>query len=136
MAERSRLRDIVIDCARASSLAAFWARLLDYRIRPYTEADLQSLRDRGIQDPADDPEVLLEPTDGGPRIWFVQVPEGKAVKNRIHLDVNLRPGEDLAWVQGLGALLIGQPEGRRWTIFADPEGNEFCVFPIGTQGDA
>jgi hypothetical protein len=75
---------------------------------------------------------MIEAPDGGPGIWFVRVPEPKPVKNRVHLDINLRPGETLDWLVGLGATIlrpIGTTPDQRWTVLADPEGNEFCAFP-------
>ncbi len=65
-----------------------------------------------------------------PGITFVPVPEGKAVKNRLHID--LAPDDQAAEVGrivGLGAtrLNIGQPVDVSWAVLADPEGNEFCV---------
>ena len=68
---------------------------------------------------------------------FVTVPEGKTVKDRLHLD--LRPvgcahAEEVARLIGLGARRadIGQGEVP-WVVLADPEGNEFCV--LGPLGD-
>ena len=129
---RSRLRDIVIDCARPSALAAFWAEVLGYRIRPYDAAEVARLRAAGIHNLADDPTVPIDPPDGGPSIFFVQVPEPKTVKNRVHLDVNLTGAHDLDWLVRLGARIlrpIGASAGPDGFVLADPEGNEFCAFP-------
>jgi hypothetical protein len=87
---RSRLKDIVIDYARPSALAAFWAEVLDYRVAPYDDDEIARLRVAGIDDIADDPTVVIEPPDGGPSVWFQQVPEPKIVKNRVHLDIDLQ----------------------------------------------
>jgi hypothetical protein len=51
----SRLRSVVIDCARPIALARFWAVALGYRVRPHSDADLAELRAKGIADPEDDP---------------------------------------------------------------------------------
>ncbi|MCC7371053.1 MAG: VOC family protein [Chloroflexi bacterium] len=129
--ERSRLRDVVMDCARPSALAAFWAAALSYRICPYDDAEIARLKAAGIHDIADDPEVAIESPDGGPRVWFVLVAEPKTVKNRVHLDINLRPGETLNWLVSLGATILTPAfttPRQRWTVLADPEGNEFCAF--------
>jgi hypothetical protein len=131
MAVRSRLRDIVIDCARPSALAAFWAEVLGYRVAPYDEVEIARLKAAGIHDIADDPSVMIEPPDGGPRICFVLVPEPKTAKNRVHLDVNLRSGETLDWLVSLGATVvrpIGATAGPDGVVLLDPEGNEFCAF--------
>jgi hypothetical protein len=122
----ARLRDIVIDCRHPASLARFWAAALDgYAIAPYDEAELARLRAEGINDPEDDPTVLVE---GGPlRLWLVRVPERKIVKNRLHLDLeSADPDAELARLTALGATL--QATHDDWVTLTDPEGNEFCLF--------
>jgi hypothetical protein len=126
----STLGDVVFDCRHPASLARFWAAALDgYRVAPYDEAELARLRAMGVDDPEDDPSVLVEPTAGsGPRLWFTRVPEPKTVKNRVHLD--LRAADVAAEAQrlvGLGAQVLAKVED--WTVLADPEGGEFCVQP-------
>ncbi len=81
--------EVVFDCTHPASLARFWAAALDgYQVAPYDDAELARLRAMGIDDPEDDPSVLVEPISGsGPRLWFTRVPEPKTVKNRVHLDV-------------------------------------------------
>src|SRR2546426_9194629 len=83
----SQLSDVVIDCAKPAAVARFWAAALDgYEVAPYDEAELERLRNMGIEDPEDDPFVLVMNTSGqGPRLFFQQVPEGKVVKNRLHM---------------------------------------------------
>ena len=72
--------------------------------------------------------------DGRTRLLFVEVPEAKQVKNRIHLD--LRPDrrsprtQEIARVLALGATEVADlrtPEALGWMVLADPEGNEFCI---------
>ena len=81
-------------------------------------------------------------SDGGPYVWiggggspvelvFVPVPETKAVKNRIHIDVNPSDRDQAEEVERLLALGarhadVGQGDVS-WVVLADPEGNEFCV---------
>ena len=83
-------------------------------------------------------EVVLEPPAGSPEdgvtpdILLLRVPEGKAVKNRLHLD--LRPDDQAAEVARLEALGarrvdIGQQDPS-WVVLADPEGNELCLVPL------
>ena len=83
------LKDIVVDCRHPASVARFWAEILDgYQVAPYDEEELARLRANGINDPEDDPTVLVERADGGrPRLFFQLVPEPKVVKNRVHLDL-------------------------------------------------
>jgi hypothetical protein len=118
------LRDIVVDCRHAPSLARFWAAALDgYDVRPYDAAEVARLAERGLS-PETDPVVFV---DGpGPNLCFQQVPEPKTVKNRLHLDVVAadRPAE-VARLIARGAS-VGR-EFDRWTLMHDPEGNEFCV---------
>ena len=68
-----------------------------------------------------------------PAWLFVQVPEAKAAKNRLHLDFSTADrGAQVARLVALGARPLGEheEEGERWTVLADPEGNEFCVAAV------
>ena len=98
---RSRLRDVVVDCARPSALAAFWAEVLGYRVRPYDDAEIARLRAAGIDDLADDPTVPIDPPDGGPSIFFVRVPEPNfvdGVRNQEVLDAIARADATKKWI--------------------------------------
>jgi hypothetical protein len=118
------LKAICIDCADPWSLGHWWADVLGYRVRPHTAADLADLEARGLRGPEDDPYLAVDPVHGtGPTFWFNRVPEAKHVKNRVHVDVY---GDVEALLRG-GAALVARHE--HWTVVADPEGNEFCVFP-------
>lgn len=120
----SRLKDIVIDCTDAWTLASWWAPVLGYQMRVYTEDDLAKLRAQGIERPEDDPDVALDPIDEpGPSFWFCEVPEPKSVKNRVHIDVL----GDLDDLLARGATHLAT--FPKWAVLADPEGNEFCLFP-------
>jgi hypothetical protein len=124
----ARLHDIVVDAAHPASIARFWADALDgYAVAPYDAAELARLKAFGINDPEDDPTVLVEPRSGtGPRLWFQRVPEPKVVKNRVHLDLLATDAEaEIDRLTALGAKVMERHE--RLTILADPEGNEFCV---------
>jgi len=78
-------------------------------------------------------ECMIFSTDGRTRLLFVEVPEAKRVKNRLHFD--LRPTDatreaEVARLLGLGATEVAdhrRPDGGGWVTLADPEGNEFCV---------
>ncbi|MFI2489288.1 VOC family protein [Promicromonospora kroppenstedtii] len=125
----ARLHDVVFDCRHPASLARFWAIVLDgYAVAPYDDEELARLHTIGVHDPEDDPSVLVEGPAGAPRLFFNAVPEPKAVKNRVHLDVRA-PDRDaeVARLVAAGAAEIGRNEN--WVVMTDPEGNEFCVFP-------
>lgn len=124
----AEMKDVVFDCEHPASLARFWAAVMDgYEVAPYDEAELARLREMGVDDPEDDPGVLVEPTaQGGPRLYFQKVAEPKTTKNRVHLD--LRADDVEAEVDRLVSL--GAVELHRsgwWVTLEDPEGNEFCV---------
>jgi hypothetical protein len=118
-----RLKDICFDCGDPWTLAHWWADVLGYHVRPHTAEDMAQLRAEGIERPEDDPNVALDPVDAtAPTFWFCRVPEPKVVKNRVHVDVY----DDVDALLGRGATVVdSQPH---WTVLADPEGNEFCVF--------
>ena len=119
---------IVIDCSDLGRSARFWADVLGYAVGPSPGGPYQSLvpeGGRGI-------EVMLQ-----------RVPEDKAGKNRLHLDLRTHDLDaEVTRILGLGAArLTEQPlieDGWRWHILADPDGNEFCVLepPAGSPGQA
>ena len=113
----SRIYCLTVDCADPERLASFWCEALGYE-RFETELQVEEIE---IRDPA----------GRGGDLLFVPVPEGKAVKNRLHLDL-IPPstiGEEVKRLRGLGATSAESFEeaGWRWTVMLDPEGNEFCV---------
>jgi predicted enzyme related to lactoylglutathione lyase len=126
---------IVFDCADAAALARFWAAALGWQVAPDEEDELARLSAESIDDPEDDPSVMVEPPEDSdlPVLLFTEVPEEKAVKNRLHLDVTA--GSSIAGeverLEGLGASLRNWAEGSStaWAVMLDPEGNEFCVMP-------
>jgi predicted enzyme related to lactoylglutathione lyase len=71
----------------------------------------------------------VEPSDGGPRLFFTLVPETKVVKNRMHLDVHTDDmNAEIERLAGLGATVLTK-YGDGHVLLADPEGNEFCLMP-------
>jgi hypothetical protein len=129
----ARIRDVVVDCRHPATLARFWAAALDgYAVAPYDATELERLRAIGVDDPEDDPCVLVEGRGEMPRLCFQRVPEPKRDKNRMHLDLqsdDLEP--EVERLTALGARVRNRPAGRGWVVLTDPEGNEFCVFPPG-----
>ena len=77
------------------------------------------------------PDGKHHPGPGPPRLTFARVPEGKTVKNRLHLDVNptdREQDEEVRRLLDLGARHADVGQGDvSWVVLADPEGNEFCV---------
>ncbi|MGW2094576.1 VOC family protein [Promicromonospora sukumoe] len=125
----ARLHDVVFDCRHPASLARFWAVVLDgYAVAPYDDEELARLRSIGVHDPEDDPTVLVEGPAGAPRLFFTAVPEPKTVKNRVHLDVHA-PDRDAEVARLVAAGASESAHHKDWVVMADPEGNEFCVFP-------
>ena len=124
----ARIGDVVFDCRHPASLARFWAKALDgYEVAPYDDAELDRLRELGINDPEDDPTVLVEASPVlAPRLFFQLVPESKLVKNRVHLDLTCSDvSAEVDRLTRLGARVLAGHE--RWVTLADPEGNEFDV---------
>ena len=123
-----RIRDVVFDARHPASLARFWAAALDdYEVAPYDEAELERLRANGIDDPEDDPTVLVwAGPDISPRLFFQRVAEERVVKNRVHLDLVAADAElETERLLELGASVLERHPG--WITFTDPEGNEFCI---------
>ena len=111
---------LVLDCRDPSALAPFWAQALGY-------VDLGHV----------DNYVLLAP-DGhrGPNLLLQQVPEEKAAKNRMHLDIHTADIErEAARLEELGARRVETEQlsehDSNWVLMTDPEGNEFCVCDNG-----
>ena len=111
---------LVLDCHDPEALAPFWADALGY----VTLGGVENY-------------VLLVP-DGrpGPKLLLQRVPEDKAGKNRMHLDIEVPDIEAAAArLEQQGARRVStasQAEhGSRWILMADPEGNEFCVLRAG-----
>jgi hypothetical protein len=119
----ARLKEIVFDCHHPAGLARFWAAMADgYAVRAYDEAEIARLAAQGFT-PETDPVVMV---DGpGPTLCFLKEERGR-VQGRIHLDLEVadRAGETDR-VLALGARLLRRE--ATYTVFADPEGNHFCL---------
>jgi predicted enzyme related to lactoylglutathione lyase len=130
-----RLDAIVFDCADAPPLARFWAAALGWQVAPDEEDELARLSAEDADDPEDDPSVMVEPPEdsGLPVLFFTEVAEEKAVKNRLHIDLvaEAEIPEEIDRLESLGASLRNWAEndGTTWAVMLDPEGNEFCVMP-------
>jgi hypothetical protein len=108
-----RLYEICVDCADARELALWWGEVFGVPAETEEGKDFYWLQ-----------KIPGVPFDG---FTFVNVPEEKSVKNRVHWDV---VGDTDALLM-LGASMITprDPGVSDWDVLADPEGNEFCVFP-------
>ncbi|RLV54646.1 VOC family protein [Aeromicrobium phragmitis] len=107
------LKDVVVDAADPERIAHWWGDIWGVRAQ---DGDGYSHLD-GV------PGAPVESFD------FVPVPEPKAVKNRIHWDVRLLPEATLDDLVERGAQVLRPRDDEiQWTVMADPEGNEFCVF--------
>ncbi|MEU9509408.1 VOC family protein [Micromonospora sp. NPDC048170] len=120
----SKFTELAIDCAEPDRLARFWCAVLGYEVQD---------EDDGIVTigPPVAPGSRHHPGPVPPALTFARVPEGKTVKNRLHIDVNPTDREQDEEVRRLLALgarhaEVGQGD-ERWVVLADPEGNEFCV---------
>ena len=140
---------LVIDCADPERLARFWAEALGYELEPPPDGfptwDAYR-RDLGMpeEELGGGPDSIADPAGRGPRIWFQVVPDRKAVKNRLHIDVGAGGGRGLpletrrqridaeaARLAGLGATILGPLDCEGLDHYAvamkDPEGNEFDI---------
>jgi hypothetical protein len=106
---------LTIDCADAAKLAQFWAEALGRTVNPGATEQRARI-------------AAADVATTGPLLSFQQVPEGKTVKNRLHLDLGSADmGAETERLLALGATRLWDVERGdfRWTTFADPEGNEF-----------
>lgn len=120
---------ITFDAVDPSTLAQFWATAMGYELEPERTP------------PRDDLRAVIDPAGFGPRLLFLQVPEAKTVKNRLHLDIHAPIAHDapkperLASIRAVVEQLVAAgatecasfDEESVWTVLTDPEGNEFCV---------
>jgi hypothetical protein len=109
------------DSRNAFSQSLFWSSVLGFAENP------------------DDPnkpeheECLIQSPDGTRRILFIDVPEAKQVKNRVHFDLeptDATRDQELQRLLDLGATQVDDrrlSDGRGWVVLSDPEGNEFCI---------
>ena len=117
-----RIAEVVFDCNQPEVAIAFWSAALGYE-RGWSNGQFSQLHD---------------PAGNGLTLLFQQVPEAKAGKNRLHVDLTTadQAGE-VARLAGLGGRVMREMAemGANWTVMADPEGNEFCVVAAALQGD-
>jgi predicted enzyme related to lactoylglutathione lyase len=109
------LTEVVVDAADPERLAGFWAEVLGWRPTGAYEGVVE----------------IAEAPGARPTLVFVPVPEAKAGKNRVHLDLNptgCDQADELSRLLALGAVEVDVGQGEQtWVVLADPEGNEFCL---------
>ena len=122
-----RKLQVTFDCAEPERVAGFWCEVLGYELASWS---------------SESSAACADPTGAGPRLFFQRVPEGKVVKNRVHLDV--RVGTDLVGAERVAALeteearllplgatrvqlLLADEENESCLVMQDVEGNEFCL---------
>ncbi|MEU5861204.1 MULTISPECIES: VOC family protein [unclassified Nonomuraea] len=151
----SRHVQVTFDAHDPKALSTFWRDALGYVHPGPPGVELPEGADPlaawddflarvGVPEEERDTRSAIEDPDGhGPRVFFQRVPEGKAAKNRVHLDVRAAPGlrgeERMAALEaecerlvGLGATRVRRhepepPFGGGHIVMTDPEGNEFCL---------
>lgn len=110
-----QLGNITVDCDDPQTVATFWSVALG---RPVDEGGSEFF-------------VSIGRGDASQTGWFfIKVPEGKAVKNRVHVDLHAdNRDSEVARLLALGATQVGAYDewGVQWVTLRDPEGNEFCV---------
>lgn len=112
--------NVTFDCSDAASAARFWSEVTTW---PCVKEEM----------PGNPYWVVGPAAQGALRLVFVEVPEEKTVKNRVHLDLlpdGVSQDEEVGRLVSLGARIIDDrrhltPGG--WVVMADPEGNEFDV---------
>src|ERR1700724_2474124 len=125
---------VTFDCAEPERVARFWCEVLGYVVPPPPDgfATWDDF-DRALP-----PEhqgsafACIDPSGAGPRLFFQRVPEGKVVKNRLHLDVRAGTGlvgeERLAALGAVRVRLLPADGGNEsCLVMQDIEGNEFCL---------
>ena len=137
---------VTFDCADPDRLARFWAAALGYQVQdpPTGYANWPAwLAAQGVPESEwNSASAVVDPAGQGARLFFQRVPEPKAAKNRMHLDVNVGGGHstplaerqqrvaaEVTRLAALGAVEQERVEqrGEYWVVMHDPEGNEFCL---------
>ena len=135
---------VTFDCADPERVARFWCEVLGYVVPPPPEGFATWAEfDRAMPpDKQGSAFACVDPSGVGPRLFFQRVPEGKVVKNRVHLDVRVGTGlvgeerqatleAEGARLEALGAsrvrLLVADDYNESCLVMQDVEGNEFCL---------
>ena len=129
-----RWYSVVVDCQDIAAQARWWAETLGYVIVFESDTEVAIIPPSASVEPMEDAETFRGQPQG---MVFVTVPEGKTVKNRLHIDLAPHTSQDreaeIARLLERGASTVDVGQGdSTWTVLADPEGNEFCVLAART----
>lgn len=117
--------NITFDSDDALVVATFWSLALDRPLDSGGDAGFCSIG-------------RFDPVRSQPAWFFEKVPEPKASKNRMHLDLLDADPDAVAHLVELGATFVADHEFgggmHKWTVMQDPEGNEFCVAATAFAG--
>jgi hypothetical protein len=131
---------VTFDCAEPERVARFWCEVLGYVVPPPPEG-FATWDDFDRSLPPEHPGswfACVDPSGAGPRLFFQRVPEGKVVKNRLHLDVRVGTGlvgeERLATLEAECARLVALGAVRVRLLPADDD-NESCIVMQDIEGN-
>jgi hypothetical protein len=119
----SRISHTTLDARDAHAQSVWWGQVLGFSEDPSDP-----------NEPGHEECMIFSP-DGRQRVLFIEVPEGKTVKNRVHFDLcptDRSRDEEVDRLLAAGATMVQDLRGKDgpgtgWATLADPEGNEFCV---------
>ena len=119
----SSVSHTTVDCADAYRLSEWWKQVLGY-------TDIE-----GDPNQPGHEECMIRSAETGHQLLFIEVPDVKQVKNRVHLDlgpVDRTRDDEVARLLSIGATQVSDQreirgDGTGWVVLADPEGNEFCI---------
>ncbi|WP_101523677.1 VOC family protein [Nocardioides houyundeii] len=119
----STISHTTIDCHNAYELSQWWKPVLGY-------VDVE-----GDPNEPGDGECMIRDPETGHQLLFIEVPDQELPAKRIHFDLRPRErgrDEEVEWLLTYGATQVADHRGKYgpgsgWVIFADPEGNQFCI---------
>jgi hypothetical protein len=131
---------VTFDCAEPGRVGRFWCEVLGYVTPPPPEG-FASWEDFDRTLPPEDQGAAfacVDPSGIGPRLYFQRVPEGKLVKNRVHLDVRVGTGlvgaERVAALEAECARLV-ELGGVRVRLLPADDVNESCMLMQDIEGN-
>ena len=115
----------VVDCRDSLSQAKYWATVLGHQVSERNTGEFE----------------VSDSSLGGTPLYFMNVPEPKTLKNRLHIDITTDASleDEVARLATLGGTLVEMRQDPAtltnpdtWAVMQDPEGNEFCVLTAGS----